>query len=60
MSEAAAKIARLERRVMWRMQFLALQDSLAVTLATAGLIAAGFVATARLYETLPTEIRRLQ
>jgi hypothetical protein len=48
MSEEAAKIVRLERRVMWRMRLLALQDSLAVTLATAGLIAAGFVATARL------------
>lgn len=48
MSEAAAKIVRLERRVMWRMRLLSLQDSLAVTLTPAGLIAAGFVVTARL------------
>ena len=48
MSEAVATIIRLERRVMWRMRLLSLQDSLALAVMTSGLISAGVVLLARL------------
>ena len=48
MSEAAAKIVRLERRVRRRRRLLSLQDSLALAIIIAGLIAAAFVVNARL------------
>jgi hypothetical protein len=48
MSEAAARIQRLERQVMWRTRLLSLQDSLALALMMSGLIAAGVVVIARL------------
>ena len=48
MSEAAAQIGRLERRVMWRTRLLSLQDSLALAVTIYGLVAAGLVVIARL------------
>ncbi len=48
MSEAVAKIVRLERRVMWRKRLLSLQDGLALAVMISGLIAAALVALVRL------------
>ncbi|HLF82745.1 MAG TPA: hypothetical protein VI837_01060 [Blastocatellia bacterium] len=48
MSEAVAKIVRLERRVMWRKRLLSLQDGLALVVMISGLIAAALVVLARL------------
>ncbi|HJQ25022.1 MAG TPA: hypothetical protein VKA60_13980 [Blastocatellia bacterium] len=48
MNEAAAKLQRLERAVMWRRRWLALQDHLALGLLGVGLIAAALVVLARL------------
>ena len=47
MSEGAAKIVRLERRVMWRKRLLSLQDGLAFAVMLSGLIAAGLVVLLR-------------
>jgi hypothetical protein len=48
MSEAVAKIVRLERRVMWRKRLLSLQDGLALAVMMGGLIAAALVLLVRL------------
>jgi len=48
MSEAVAKIVRLERSVMWRKRLLSLQDGLVLAVMMGGLIAATLVLLARL------------
>ena len=48
MKEAVEKIVVLQRRVMWRMRLLSLQDSLALALTISALMAAAFVAIVRL------------
>ncbi len=48
MNEAAAKIVRLQRRVMWRSRLLSLQDELAAAVAGGALIAAALVLLERL------------
>jgi hypothetical protein len=48
MTEAVAKIVRLERRVMWRKRLLSLQDALALAVMISGLIAAALVVLVRL------------
>src|SRR5205814_4653776 len=48
MNEAAAKLRGLERAVMWRKRWLALQDHLALALLATGLMAAALVVLSRL------------
>ena len=48
MSEAVAKIVRLQRRVLWRSRVLSLQDGLAMAVTIGGLIASVLVLLLRL------------
>ena len=48
MNEAAAKLLSVERAVMWRKRWLALQDHLALALLATGLMAAALVVLSRL------------
>ncbi|HEY9230583.1 MAG TPA: hypothetical protein VIS78_00495, partial [Blastocatellia bacterium] len=48
MNEAAAKLRGIERAVMWRKRWLALQDHLALALLATGLMAAALVVLSRL------------